>query len=257
MFVDIEPLALSVIDGYNVSIIAYGQTGSGKTYTMNGSGADHGVSYRTLQKMFQLIEHKKFQSKYGAQRMESLSTPTMVADAAEESGNLPSPSVSVESSAAELSFSIIVSMMEIYNEQVKDLLIAHLITPAANLDIRLSPEGEVFVPGLSKHRVENIEQVFALFDRGSANRATAATNLNEHSSRSHSILLVEVTSSAFNGPPLIGKLYLIDLAGSEKVGKSGVTGINETIRILTSYEFKEPLSLRPPLDVRCGYEGGS
>ncbi len=63
-----------------------------------------------------------------------------------------------------------------------------------------------------------------VFARGSSNRATTSTNLNEHSSRSHSILIVHVTTSADNGVPITGKLYLVDLAGSERMDKSGVTG---------------------------------
>lgn len=55
-------------------------------------------------------------------------------------------------------------------------------------------------------------------------RATTSTNLNEHSSRSHSILIVHVTTTSDNGVPITGKLYLVDLAGSERMDKSGVTG---------------------------------
>jgi len=104
------------------------------------------------------------------------------------------------------------------------LLVPPSSAPSTGLDVRLSPEGEVFVQGLTKHKVESVDEVFKIFDKGSLNRATAATNLNEHSSRSHSILLVEVTTSSSEGTH-VGKLYLIDLAGSERVTKSGVTGV--------------------------------
>ena len=59
---DIEPLVLTVVDGYTAAIIAYGQTGSGKTFTMNGYGTEHGVSYRTLNQLFQLLEFRKVEA---------------------------------------------------------------------------------------------------------------------------------------------------------------------------------------------------
>ena len=135
-----------------------------------------------------------------------------------------------EGGVSEFSYSITVSMMEIYNEQVKDLLsdsdgISSSNEGSTKLDVRLNPEGEVFVQGLTKHKIQCIQEVLDLFHHGSTNRMTTATNLNEHSSRSHSILVVEVTTAVTNESPLVGKLYLVDLAGSEKVGKSGVTGI--------------------------------
>lgn len=244
MFVDIEPLALSVVDGFNVSIIAYGQTGSGKTYTMNGVESEPGISYRTMNKIFQLLEYKKMQEKYGPPTFQT--SPLSASDFAAET-TVPEVDISAETERPEFSYTIQVSMLEIYNEQVKyvhdyilfyngrnqfndfikqvnDLLISQSSAPSGGLDVRLSPEGEVFVQGLSKHKVESVEEVFKIFDKGSLNRATAATNLNEHSSRSHSILLVEVTTHCQERTH-VGKLYLIDLAGSERVAKSGVTGV--------------------------------
>ena len=66
--------------------------------------------------------------------------------------------------------------------------------------------------------------VMTVFAYGSDNRATATTNLNEHSSRSHLVLLVDVTTATNGGMPVKAKLYLVDLAGSERLGKSGATG---------------------------------
>ena len=200
VFTDVEPLALSVAEGYNASIIAYGQTGSGKTYTMNGTDVERGVSYRTLRKIFKLLEFKKLEHMNQQKKNEN--------------------------GSSEFTYSITVSMMEIYNEQVKDLLCSAdgNNENSAKLEIRLNPDGEVFVQGLTKHKIQSIQEVLDLFHHGSTNRATTATNLNEHSSRSHSILVVEVMTTITDEPSSIGKLYLVDLAGSEKVGKSGVTG---------------------------------
>jgi hypothetical protein len=95
---------------------------------------------------------------------------------------------------------------------------------SGGLDIRQAPDGSVSVPGLKLIPVHCIEDVMEVFARGSANRATATTNLNEHSSRSHSILLIDVTTTARGCAPVRSKLYLVDLAGSERVAKSGATG---------------------------------
>ena len=193
---------------------------------MNGLDTDYGVSYRTLQKMFQLLEFKQIQSKVVHSRTATLLSAENSCISEENAESNPLET-SKDIPSYEFKYSIHVSMMEIYNEQVKDLLVpsASSNAPSAALDVRLSPEGEVFVQGLSKHKVDSIQEVFGLFEKGSSNRATAATNLNEHSSRSHSILLVEVTSSSASSSNVsVGKLYLIDLAGSERVRKSGVTG---------------------------------
>lgn len=97
------------------------------------------------------------------------------------------------------------------------------ITRKKTLDIRLSAENTVEVPGLVKESVSTVNEVLNVLDRGNSNRATASTNLNEHSSRSHMVLRVEVISGlgeAIN----TGTLYLVDLAGSERVRKSEVEG---------------------------------
>jgi len=284
VFADIEPLALSVVDGFNSCIFAYGQTGSGKTFTMNGYGTDYGVSYRTLHKIFELLNLKKRQAELYAARLRHGRTRTRHGRAM--SSNLRSSSVQEpesgdisgltsdsecdftedelvetlnEAGASKLnpcesrssiegygkrestdsippyappvgddgdssfSFSVEVSMLEIYNETVKDLLVApgHA---SVGLDIRHDADGRINVPGLTKETVTCLEDVMEVFARGSANRATTATNLNEHSSRSHSILCVHVTTTSNDGMPVTGKLYLVDLAGSERMDKSGVTG---------------------------------
>ena len=124
------------------------------------------------------------------------------------------------------SYAVEVSMMEIYNDQVYDLLREPSSgSSAANevLDIRQAGDGTVHVPGLKQVKVDGLHDVLTVFAKGTANRATAATNLNELSSRSHSILAVDV-STTVKGTTTRAKLYLVDLAGSERAGKSGVSG---------------------------------
>ncbi|ESQ46821.1 hypothetical protein EUTSA_v10027635mg [Eutrema salsugineum] len=170
VFLDTRPLIRSILDGYNVCIFAYGQTGSGKTYTMSGpstnSEEDWGVNYRALNDLFHLTQ----------------------------------------SSENTVMYEVGVQMVEIYNEQVRDLL-SH------------------DVPDASMHCVKATEDVLELMNIGLTNRAVGATALNEKSSRSHSVLSVHVRGvDVKTDSTLRGSLHLVDLAGSERVDRSEVTG---------------------------------
>ncbi|CAN1253856.1 Kinesin-like protein KIN-14J [Linum perenne] len=171
VFLDTRPLIRTVLDGFNVCIFAYGQTGSGKTYTMSGpnisSKEGWGVNYRALRDLFQIAQSRK----------------------------------------GSVTYEIGVQMVEIYNEQVRDLLTYHA------------------VPDASMHQVISTEDVLELMNIGLMNRAVGATALNERSSRSHSILTIHVSGNDLeSGTLLRGNLHLVDLAGSERVDRSEVTG---------------------------------
>ncbi|KAG6501514.1 hypothetical protein ZIOFF_041395 [Zingiber officinale] len=180
VFLDTQPLIRSVLDGYNVCILAYGQTGSGKTYTMSGpngaSDEEWGVNCRALNDLFQISRNRRDTYMY-------------------EVG---------------------VQMIEIYNEQVRDLLAndgsqkkypffpCDLITPINNM-----------------HPVASTNDVLKQMQMGNSNRAVGATALNERSSRSHSIMTVHVRGVDLKtGATLRGSLHLVDLAGSERVERS-------------------------------------
>lgn len=187
VFSDIQPLIRSVLDGFNVCIFAYGQTGSGKTYTMSGpttSKQDWGVNYRALNDLFDI----------------SLSRRNA------------------------FSYEVGVQMVEIYNEQVRDLLSNDIAQRRLGIWNTSQPNGLV-VPDASLHSVKSTSDVLDLMEIGQANRAVGSTALNERSSRSHSILTVHVRGMDLkNGSTSRGCLHLIDLAGSERVEKSEVTG---------------------------------
>ncbi|AQK94954.1 kinesin-related protein3 [Zea mays] len=187
VFSDIQPLIRSVLDGFNVCIFAYGQTGSGKTYTMSGpttSKQDWGVNYRALNDLFDI----------------SLSRRNA------------------------FSYEVGVQMVEIYNEQVRDLLSNDIAQKTLGIWNTSQPNGLV-VPDASLHSVKSTSDVLDLMEIGQANRAVGSTALNERSSRSHSILTVHVRGMDLkNGSTSRGCLHLIDLAGSERVEKSEVTG---------------------------------
>ncbi|GAB4835768.1 hypothetical protein Ancab_000678 [Ancistrocladus abbreviatus] len=145
--------------------------GSGKTYTMTGPNdltvETFGVNYRALNDLFLLAEQRK---------------DTM-------------------------SYEVSVQMMEIYNEQVRDLL------------------NGINVPDANRLPVSSTSDVINLMNLGHKNRAVSATAMNERSSRSHSCLTVHVQGKDLtSGAMLRGCMHLVDLAGSERVDKSGVTG---------------------------------
>ncbi|XP_010324236.1 kinesin-like protein KIN-14F isoform X2 [Solanum lycopersicum] len=188
IYVDTQPLVRTVLDGFNVCIFAYGQTGSGKTYTMSGPDLNTeetwGVNYRALRDLFSTTKARQDMIEY-------------------EVG---------------------VQMIEIYNEQVRDLL----VIDGANrrLDIRNNSQlNGLNVPDASLVPVTCTQDVLDLMRIGQKNRAVGATALNERSSRSHSILTVHVRGRELvSGSTLKGCLHLVDLAGSERVDKSEAVG---------------------------------
>uniref|UniRef100_A0A8C8TJN6 Kinesin-like protein n=1 Tax=Peromyscus maniculatus bairdii TaxID=230844 RepID=A0A8C8TJN6_PERMB len=130
----------------------------------------------------------------------------------------------VQEKASDWQYDITVSAAEIYNEVLRDLLGKE---PQEKLEIRLCPDGsgQLYVPGLTEFRVQSVDDINKVFEYGYNNRTTEFTNLNEHSSRSHALLIVTVRGvDCSTGLRTTGKLNLVDLAGSERVGKSGAEG---------------------------------
>eukprot|EP01059_Diplonema_ambulator_P011714 TRINITY_DN2175_c0_g2_i1.p1 TRINITY_DN2175_c0_g2~~TRINITY_DN2175_c0_g2_i1.p1 ORF type:complete len:880 (+),score=295.06 TRINITY_DN2175_c0_g2_i1:340-2640(+) len=185
VFVDTSPLIESVIDGYNVTIFAYGQTGSGKTYTMEGPSDNPGVYTRALKRLFQIIEEK----------------------------------ADTEHSTVAL------SILEIYNETIKDLLVDSRTAGKHSYEVRTGGETGNYVQGLSQQHVNCIEDIDKWSAVAHENRSSGKTSMNEHSSRSHMILYFVVrTENIATGNRCYGKLSLIDLAGSERLKKSHAEG---------------------------------
>uniref|UniRef100_A0A6N2L9D9 TIR domain-containing protein n=1 Tax=Salix viminalis TaxID=40686 RepID=A0A6N2L9D9_SALVM len=115
-------LRCQILDGYNACIFAYGQTGTGKTFTMEGSPENRGVNYRTLDELFRLSQERSGIMRYG----------------------------------------LFVSMMEVYNEKIRDLLIESSNQPPKKLEIKQTAEGTQEVPGLVETRVTGTEDVWDL-----------------------------------------------------------------------------------------------
>ncbi|XP_041487339.1 kinesin heavy chain [Microtus oregoni] len=120
-----------------------------------------------------------------------------------------------------LEFHIKVSYFEIYLDKIRDLLDVSKTNLAVHEDKNRVP----YVKGCTERFVSSPEEVMDVIDEGKANRHVAVTNMNEHSSRSHSIFLINIKQeNVETEKKLSGKLYLVDLAGSEKVSKTGAEG---------------------------------
>ncbi|KAK2976066.1 hypothetical protein RJ640_024794 [Escallonia rubra] len=185
VFAQTVPIVTSVLDGYNVCIFAYGQTGTGKTFTMEGTPGNRGVNYRTLEELFRISSTRSSIMRY------------------------------------ELS----VSMLEVYNEKIRDLLVDNSDQPAKRLEIKQSADGTQEVPGLVEARVFGTNEVWEVLMRGGRARSVGSTNANELSSRSHCLLRVTVVGeNLMNGQRTRSHLWLVDLAGSERIGKTEVEG---------------------------------
>ncbi|XP_076291967.1 kinesin heavy chain isoform X1 [Lasioglossum baleicum] len=120
-----------------------------------------------------------------------------------------------------LEFHIKISYFEIYMDKIRDLLDVSKV----NLSVHEDKNRVPFVKGATERFVSSPEEVFEVIEEGKSNRHIAVTNMNEHSSRSHSVFLINVKQENLeNQKKLSGKLYLVDLAGSEKVSKTGAEG---------------------------------
>lgn len=128
---------------------------------------------------------------------------------------------SILSSPLNIEYTVRVSYMEIYMERIRDLLQPQ----NDNLPVHEEKNRGVYVKGLLEIYVSSVQEVYEVMRRGGNARAVAATNMNQESSRSHSIFVITITQkNVETGSAKSGQLFLVDLAGSEKVGKTGATG---------------------------------
>eukprot|EP00300_Choanocystis_sp_HF-7_P018144 c19953_g1_i4.p1 GENE.c19953_g1_i4~~c19953_g1_i4.p1 ORF type:complete len:227 (+),score=58.91 c19953_g1_i4:186-866(+) len=117
-------------------------------------------------------------------------------------------------------------MLEIYNEEIRDLLEPFdSDNKRPKLEIRQTPDGGSTVPGLSRSRATSLQQALDIMQTGRENRKTASTKMNSQSSRSHMVFTAHVTNTdRTTGNVFNAKLNLVDLAGSERVSKTGASG---------------------------------
>ncbi|KAI1795774.1 kinesin-domain-containing protein [Ganoderma leucocontextum] len=206
----VHPMLQEVLMGYNCTLFAYGQTGTGKTHTMQGDlattpmGNPSQLAGMIPRALFKLFQH-------------------------------------LEATATD--FSVKISFVELYNEELRDLLAPDLAAPSGSnqpmgmgahkdasqqVNLKLfddAKKGGVIIQGLEETPVRTVTDALALLTKGSHRRQIAATKFNDHSSRSHSVFSITVhsttASSSGEGLLRVGKLNLVDLAGSENIGRSG------------------------------------
>jgi len=184
VFEEISMLVQSALDGYSVCCFAYGQTGSGKTFTMEGGDTDNnmGVIPRAVQQIFKASKILKEQG---------------------------------------WEYNFTASFVEIYNESLRDLLYTGKSAKRPECEIRKVSNNEVTVTNLTYRQVDTEGEVHNLIALANQNRSTAKTNMNEHSSRSHSVFRLDIEGvNAGRDVKTKASLCLVDLAGSERVQKS-------------------------------------
>uniref|UniRef100_A0A8C8FEV2 Kinesin motor domain-containing protein n=1 Tax=Oncorhynchus tshawytscha TaxID=74940 RepID=A0A8C8FEV2_ONCTS len=204
----VQPLIEAFFQGFNATVFAYGQTGSGKTYTIGEANIS---SFRD-----------------------------------EEQGIVPRAVAEVFKLLDEndlSDFSVRVSYLEVYKEDFRDLL--EVETASKDIHIREDDKGNIVLCGVKECEVEGLDEVLSLLESGNTARHTGATQMNPHSSRSHTIFSVHMDQrrggSQAHGNPTTGtgphilssKFHFVDLAGSERILRTGNTGerLKESIQI--------------------------
>ncbi|KAG3072234.1 hypothetical protein PC122_g15322 [Phytophthora cactorum] len=190
----LQPLLVSLLCGFNVTVLAYGQTGSGKTYTMGGaavgSGNDDGLILRFLRDLFDALRNE-----------------------------------------ASMKTTIKVSFLEIYCDEIRDLLVERARGSSQNGGRQSSgpkhtiheDDNDVWIEGLQQVNVKTVNEALNLLKTGRQRQTVGAHALNDQSSRSHAVYTLEV-SRAFANEIKRSKLTFVDLAGSERVKKTLLEG---------------------------------
>ena len=195
-----QPIADSWLEGYNGTIFAYGQTGSGKTYTIQGPGfddvcmleqadQDRGIIPRSFEYMFNKLD----------QMMEE------------------------ETEESKFEYLVRTSYLEIYNEQIMDLL----NSTNQNLQVREDIKKGVYVEGLIEEISSSAHDMLNILKQGALRRHTGATLMNKESSRSHSVLSTTIETKVMKNGLFnikISKFHIIDLAGSERAKNTEAVG---------------------------------
>lgn len=186
---EVQPLADAVLQGYNATVFAYGQSGSGKTHTMTGK-----LTNREMWGMMpQVVD-------YFFAEIKKLTSQTRT-------------------------FKVKVSYVELYNGKSRDLLASKQV----NLEIKQNMSKNFYVKGAEMPEVTSFEEAIKWFNQGTDRRQTASTDLNDTSSRSHSLFTLQIEQFDFENDPsspvvMTSKINVVDLAGSEKLSKTNATG---------------------------------
>jgi kinesin family protein C1 len=214
VFQEVADFVQSALDGYQVCLFSYGQTGSGKTHTMQGSGngAMRGIIPRAVEQILTQA------NKMNCQKWD---------------------------------FFLTASFLEIYNENLKDLLVTMDDTKNGGeppkLAIKRNRAGKSFVENLTEVPIECVDsaqgmhQLETLMNVAARARSVASTKMNAQSSRSHSVFMLHIRgSNRESGTEVQGSLNLCDLAGSERLDRSGAS--NDAKRLKETQAINKSLS---------------
>ena len=179
-----KPLINGALEGINGTLFCYGQTSSGKTYTMEGIHNDTKLM-GVIPRMMQYIF------------------------------------ILIEKANSDIEYSVKCQYYQIYNEKIQVLLDIR----KKDLAIREDKNKGIWVEDCTEAYVSSQEEMYAIFKEGSNNRTVSATNMNKGSSRSHSLFVVTLFQrNTITGSSKTGRIYFVDLAGSEKMSKTGIEG---------------------------------
>lgn len=214
VFNEVADFVQSALDGYQVCLFSYGQTGSGKTHTMQGSGngAMRGIIPRAVEKILQeagILRNQKWK------------------------------------------FNLSASFLEIYNEELKDLLVtmkgSNRTSKPEKLAIKRNRQGKSFVENLAEIPIDTsdtllgMQQLESVMEAAARSRSVACTKMNAQSSRSHSVFMLHLRGfNEESGAVVHGALNLCDLAGSERLDRSGVG--NDAKRLRETLAINKSLS---------------
>ncbi|GFF26413.1 chromosome-associated kinesin KIF4B [Aspergillus udagawae] len=234
----------SFLQGYNVSILAYGQSGAGKSYTMGTSGPSEqhdtqsmGIIPRAAQLLFEKLDGP---AKHNRNSSTGLRTPARYSI---------SSTSSFGRATAEKNWQLKASYVEIYNEQLRDLLLPETtpMSDRGSVAIREDAKGRIILTGLHQVNINSFEDLMNALSFGSSIRQTDSTAINAKSSRSHAVfslnlvqrksassitspkekrmsMPVEVFSGSDASITVDSKLHFVDLAGSERLKNTGASG---------------------------------
>jgi len=179
-----KPLINGALEGINGTLFCYGQTSSGKTYTMEGIHNDPKLM-GVIPRMMEYIF------------------------------------IIIEKANSDIEYSVKCQYYQIYNEKIQDLLDIR----KKDLAIREDKNKGIWVEDCTEAYVSCQEEMYEVFKEGSNNRTVSATNMNKGSSRSHSLFVVTLFQrNTITGSSKTGRIYFVDLAGSEKMSKTGIEG---------------------------------
>ncbi|KAG7356967.1 kinesin motor domain containing protein [Nitzschia inconspicua] len=240
----VAPLVVNCLEGYNATVLAYGQTGSGKTHTIMGPSTTLATAM--------LSEEERQQAGVIPRAIRSIFHQLQQQEAAKNSNtirdNSPPSVASAGANSTSFEYEVRIQFLEVYGEDIRDLLNPQQGSTASKLSIRDVGNEEPEVIGATEHKVESAEEALLYLTRGMYRRVTGSTAMNESSSRSHAILSVIVEQSSIlkadlsttgdeSDHPSEGvkssqqhiqtkksKFNFVDLAGSERQKRTQASG---------------------------------